>query len=96
MQHYNNLLYGYYLLQEDCAYELAMIYFDGIVVDKNQKKALDYLHQSARLNSYDACLLLSQLYELGRYVEKNHRFALSYYQQAQIIRKEKDGEYEII
>lgn len=89
-------IYGYYLLQEDCAYELAMIYFDGIVVDKNQKKALDYLHQSARLNSYDACLLLSQLYELGRYVEKNHRFALSYYQQAQIIRKEKEREYEII
>ncbi|UTY39852.1 sel1 repeat family protein [Allocoprobacillus halotolerans] len=88
--------YGYYLLQEDCTYELSMLSFDGVVVKKDEKQALEYLHQAARLKSYDACLLLSQFYEWGRYVQKNHQYALSYYQQAQVIKEEKENQYEII
>lgn len=90
------LTYGYYLLHEECAYELAMLYFDGVALKKDVKKALQYLHQAARLNSYEACLLLSQFYELGRYVKKHHGYALSYYQQAQMIKEGKEKAYEII
>ena len=88
--------YGYYLLHEECAYELSMIYFDGILSAKDEKKALTYLHQAARLRSEKSCMLLAQFYELGRYVKKNHRLALSYYQQAQSIREVLSKQNEIV
>lgn len=62
-----------------------MMYFDGLTVKKDEKKAIHYLIQAAALNSLDANLALARFYELGRYVERNHRQSLYYYQKAQQI-----------
>ncbi len=79
--------YAYYLLHGESAYELSMMYFDGLAVLKDEKKALKYLHQSASLYCQDACLALGQFYQLGRYVKRNDRKAKYYYQEAESIRQ---------
>ena len=71
----------------ESAYELAMMYFDGLAVLKDEKKALKYLHQSASLYCQDACLALGQFYQLGRYIKRNDRKAKYYYQEAESIRQ---------
>ena len=72
-------------MHKESTYQLSMMLFDGLVVEKDEKKALLYLHQAAQLRSRDACLLLGQLYELGRYVKKDHQKSLAYYQVASEI-----------
>lgn len=96
------LRYAYYSLHGESAYELSMMYFDGLTVEKSEKKALNYLHQAARLHSYDACILLSQFYQSGRYMKRDYQKSSYYYQRAKAIKKNidkietKEISYEVI
>lgn len=85
---YHYFMYAYYCLHGDSAYQLSTMYFDGIVVMKDVKKAISFLKQAARLYCRNACLTLAQFYRDGLYVEKNFQLSLEYYQKANEI-----GEY---
>lgn len=82
---YRYLKYAYYCLHGDSAYQLSMMYFDGIVVKRNNQKAIDLLMQGAQLYSMDACLILAKFYQMGQYVDKNERLSMQYYQKANEI-----------
>ena len=84
---YRYLTYSYYCLHGDSAYQLSMMYFDGLMVKKDVNKAIELLKQAAHLYSQEACLLLGRFYGEGHYVEKNFQKSMNYYKKANEIIK---------
>lgn len=82
---YRYFTYGYYCLHGDSTFQLAMMFYDGIVIQKDKNYAIELLKQAAKLNSRDACLMLARFYELGQNVDKNIHLSMKYYQKANEI-----------
>ncbi len=82
---YRYFRYAYYCLHGESAYQLSLLFFDGVVVKKDIQQALCFLIQAARLKSQQACLTLAHFYGEGLYVDKSFELSTRYYQMANDI-----------
>ena len=59
----------------DSAYQVALMYQNGIGVAKNEFEAIRYLKMAAKAKHIAALMLLSSYYDVGRYVKKDPKKA---------------------
>jgi hypothetical protein len=71
-----------YLNHKDALCQVGYMIIKGIGFDKDIPLGLDYIHKAAKLESYNAYILLAKFYEFGQYVEENKELSIYYYQKA--------------
>lgn len=63
-------------------YNIGELYYDGICVEQNYQKAIEYYKKAAELGSVDALKELGVMYGEGIGVEQDYKKAFEYYEQA--------------
>ncbi|KAL7720403.1 hypothetical protein QTN25_002440 [Entamoeba marina] len=62
--------------------ELGNIYYDGIIIEKDIKKAIEYYENAGNQNDVDALNNLGKIYQDGDGVQKDIKKAIEYYEKA--------------